>query len=130
MTAGRPTDYDPSYCDKVVEWGALGKSKTWMAAELDCTRQTLEHWAAANPEFLHALQKALTKSQAKWEDEGQDGLTADKFNGSVWSRSMAARFPDEWREIKGTELTGKDGGPIPIARVERVIIDPANTDTP
>ena len=26
MTVGRPTLFDPSYCDKVVELGALGKS--------------------------------------------------------------------------------------------------------
>ena len=33
-----------------------------------------------------------------WEDAGQDGMVGEKFNGQVWGRSMAARFPDEWRE--------------------------------
>jgi hypothetical protein len=34
------------------------------------------------------------------------------FNSSVWSRSMAARFPEEWRESSKTELTGAGGGPV------------------
>lgn len=42
---------------------------------------------------------------------------------------MAARFPKDWREVKGTELTGKDGGPVEtVGKIERVIIDPANPD--
>ena len=24
---GRPTKYDPSYCEKVIEWGKAGKAK-------------------------------------------------------------------------------------------------------
>ena len=125
----RPTDYDPAYCEQVIEWGKQGKSKTWMAAQFDCTRQTLENWAAAHPEFLDAMTRAQAHAQAWWEDQGQIGMVGDKFNASVWSRSMAARFPADWREIKGTELTGKDGAPVEtIARIERVVIDPANPD--
>ena len=39
---------------------------------------------------------------------------------------MAARFPDDWREIRGTELTGKDGGPLAVKaeRAEWTIHDP------
>jgi hypothetical protein len=60
----------------------------------------------------------MAHSQLWWEDAGQNGMTADKFNASVWSRSMAARFPDDWREVKGTELSGKDGSPIVIKRAD------------
>lgn len=128
---GRPTEYDPAYCEQVIEWGKLGKSKTWIAANLDCTRQTLENWANANPEFLDALTRAMVHSQLWWEDAGQVGMTGDKFNASVWSRSMAARFPDDWREVSRKELTGQDGGPV-VTAVEsrRVIIDPEHRDTP
>ena len=54
----------------------------------------------------------------------------NSINASIWSRSMAARFPRDWREVKGTELTGKDGGAIEtVGKVERVIIDPSDSDT-
>lgn len=112
MSFGRPTDYDPSYCDRVVEWGEQGKSVTWMAAALDCSKQTVHNWAAANPDFLDALTRAKTRAQAYWEDMGQDGIKSPMFNGSVYAKSMAARFPEDWRENKGVELTGAGGGAV------------------
>jgi hypothetical protein len=92
---GRPSEYRPEHCGTVVALGRQGKSKAVMAAELGVTRQTLENWTSAHPEFLDAITRASTLSQAWWENAGQKGLTAAKFNASVWSRSMAARFPDE-----------------------------------
>lgn len=108
----RPTDYSPDFCHTVVKLGRDGKSKAYMAAELGCSRQTLDNWAAIHPEFLDAITRAVALSQAWWEDAGQNGMTADKFNGSVWSRSMAARFPEDWRETSRQEQTGANGAPI------------------
>ena len=59
-----------------------------------------------------------------WEDRGsrllptslfldykaQANLRRDKFNAMVWSKSVAARFRDDYTERK--EVTGADGGPI------------------
>lgn len=44
------------------------------------------------------MERAKLEEQRWWEDAGQDGMTADKFNSGVWVRSMAARFSDDWRE--------------------------------
>ena len=126
---GRPSTYDPAYCDAVIEWGKAGKSKAWMAAELDVVPNTLDNWTKEHPEFLSALTRAITKSQQWWEDVGQSALGADKFQGNVWSRSMAARFPNDWREKTETksELSGPDGKPIEtVNRLECVIVDPAD----
>lgn len=107
---GRPTDYDPAFCDKVLDWGREGKSKAWIAAELGVVRQTLENWAAAHEEFLDALARAQLLAQQWWEDQGQKGMTADRFNASIWSRSMAARFPEDWRE-KTAHVGGDEDDP-------------------
>lgn len=112
MPAGRPTSYDPAYCDQVIEWGKLGKSKAWMAAEMGVARNTIDNWADANPEFLSAFTLAMDLSQQWWEDAGQKGMIENTISAPIWSRSMAARFPADWREVKGTELSGKDGDPI------------------
>jgi hypothetical protein len=37
---------------------------------------------------------------------------SDKLNASIWSRSMAARFPKKYRESTKTEITGADGAPL------------------
>ena len=53
---------------------------------------------------------------------------ASEFQGNVWSRSMAARFPDDWREVKGTELTGKDGAPIQTANNSKIDVAGLNDE--
>lgn len=128
---GRPSDYDPSYCEKVIELGKQGMSVVEMACEIGVSRATLEaNWPAKHPEFLEAFARARDESQAWWEKAGRVGMAGKNIDAAIWSRSMAARFPKDWREVKGTELTGKDGGPVEtVGKVERVIIDPANPDS-
>ena len=127
---GRPSDYDPSYCERVIELGKEGASVIEMAHEIGVVKQTLYDWEKAHPEFLDAMTRAREASQVWWEATGRKNMLTSGFNASVWSRSMAARFPRDWREVKGTELTGKDGGPVEtVGKVERVIIDPANPDS-
>jgi hypothetical protein len=104
-----------------------------MCAELDCTPQTLENWAAANPEFLESMTIAITKSQQWWEDAGQQGMYLDKFGSPVWQKNMACRFRD-WREKTEQTQLGPDGGAVKhehVHKIERVFIDinaPNNTD--
>ena len=108
---GRPSTYKDEYCDAVIEWGAEGKSRTWMAAKIGVHRDTIYAWEKAHPRFSDALKRAKALEQMWWEDAGQDGMGAYKFNGQVWGRSMAARFPEDWREVSRQERTGPDGGP-------------------
>lgn len=119
----RPSEYDATFCEQVIDLGKQGKSKAYIAAKLGVARQTLENWAKQHTEFLDALTRAMALSQAWWEDAGQKGMTADKFNSSVWSRSMAARFPEDWRENNRHEHTGRDGGPIEYANMTEAEID-------
>lgn len=112
MAGGRPTAYDPEFCEKVIEWGKLGKSRTWIATELNVHRDTLYEWERTHPEFSDALARAKALEQRWWEDAGQDGMRLQGFGQSVWSRSMAARFPKEWREK--TAHVGGDDGDNPI----------------
>lgn len=108
----RPTTYDPEYCDLVIAWGAQGKSVTWMAAELDVSRATIYEWIEVHPEFSDAITRAKAKAQQWWEDAGQNGMLAPGFNAGVYTKSMAARFPEDWRDASRTELVGADGGPL------------------
>ncbi len=128
---GRPSEYDPAYCERVIELGRQGMSVVEMACDIGVARATIEtNWPAAHPEFLEAFARARDESQAWWEKAGRVGMAGKNIDSAIWSRSMAARFPKDWREVKGTELTGKDGAPVATTqRIERVIIDPANTDS-
>jgi len=113
---GAPSKYEPEYCEKVIEFGKAGYSIVEMAAEIGVCRATLEaNWPAEHREFLEAFTRAKMLSQAWWEGKGRTNLNETSFQSSLYARSMAARFPRDWRESKRTELTGKDGGPIESA---------------
>jgi len=114
MSAGRPSEYDPAYCERIIELGESGASIAEMAYELGCCKNTLTAWANANEEFLNAFTRAKMASQVWWERKGRAGMekSGSEFQGNIWSRNMAARFPDDWREVKGAEITGKNGAPI------------------
>lgn len=116
---GRPTDYRPEYCDCVIEWGRDGKSRTWIATEINVHRDTLYEWERQHPEFSDAMARAKQFEQRYYEDAGQAGMYSKEFNSSVWSRSMAARFPSDWREKTETDTTLKAGGDLAalLARV-------------
>ncbi len=98
MPAGRPTDYDPAFCDRVIELGREGKSKAQMCAEFDISRQTIDNWAAAHEEFLEALNRAMAHAQAWWESKAVEGLEKPGFNAAVWKKSMEARFREDYTE--------------------------------
>lgn len=122
MTAGRPTDYRPEYCERIIEMGKRGLSVVQMACELDVVRNTMERtWTEEYPEFLIAFNKAKQESQSWWEKVGQEGMFESpgggKINTGIWSRSMAARFPADWRENSKVEqtLSGPGGGPVETA---------------
>ncbi len=112
----RPTKYDPAFCTTVVELGALGKSKAQMAAALGCDRASINRWCDEHEEFCIAIARARDLAMAWWEDQGQTGMwqspEGEKLNPQLWSRSMAARFPDDYRENNKVELTGANGGPL------------------
>jgi hypothetical protein len=116
MPGGRPTDYRPEYCALAVELGAKGKSLAQIGAACGVARITLRQWADKHPEFAAAIARARDLALAWWEEQAHLGMWESpegaRLNPQLWSRSMAARFPDDYRESKKTELTGADGGPI------------------
>lgn len=93
-----------------------------MCAELGVTRKTLLEWTSVYPEFLHAMDLATEFAQRWWEDAGQIGMLTPGFNASIWSRSMSARFPADWRESKEAKIVGPDGGPVQI-NVQRIDVN-------
>ena len=125
---GRPSLYDPSYCDKVVELGALGKSTEQIAGTLGFALRTIYLWRDTHPEFMQALEEAKAKELHWWEDQAQaymlEHKDGAKLNASIWSRSMAARFPKKYRESVKQEITGENGTPlIPSIQVTFVKAD-------
>lgn len=126
---GRPSLYDPSFCDEVVALGREGKSVEQIAAKLNVSLRVLYDWRDKHEDFLHALDDAKTYEQAWWEEQAHlymvEHPQSAKLNASLWSRSMAARFPKKYRESTKTEITGADGAPL-LSGINVTFVKPAD----
>ena len=113
---GRPTLYDPAMCEEVIELGRIGKSIEQICYQLNISIRTIYLWRDTHEEFMQALEDAKIFEQAWWEEQAAaymvENKESDKLNASLWSRSMAARFPKKYRESTKTEITGADGAPL------------------
>jgi len=113
---GRPSKYDPSYNDKVIELGKLGKSFEQMASMLGVGITTFKRWREEHEEFRTSLEDAHAFAQTWWEDMAQSYLVeskdTEKLNTGLWSRSMAARFPANYSDRVKQEISGPNGVPL------------------
>jgi transposase-like protein len=102
--------------DRVIELGKIGKSTESIGATLGVGTATLYRWREEFPEFREALELAKEFELQWWEDIAQTHMVenkeSDRLNASIWSRSMAARFPKKYRESTKQEITGADGAPL------------------
>lgn len=115
---GRPTTYDPALCDKIEGMGKEGLSRWQIASRLGIAPNNLRNWEGAHDEFRAALEIARLDALDYWESLAQNHMVetpgGPKLNTGLWSRSMAARFPAEYRENSKVEVTGKNDGAIEI----------------
>ena len=126
---GRPSTYDPAFCEQVVELGRIGKSVEQIASRLNVSLRVLYDWRDKHEEFMHAMELAKQHELDWWETMAQthmiENKESDKLNASIWSRSMAARFPKKYRESTKTEITGADGAPL-LSGIQVTFVKPEN----
>ena len=108
MPAGRPSKYDPSFCDVVIAAGEEGKTLAGMADALDVDRETVNNWRDQHPEFSRAIKRGLEKAQAWWEDQGRIATFGgvDGFNATSYIFQMKNRFKDDWRDKQDVDVKG------------------------
>jgi len=104
MPAGRPSKYKPEFCEQVIDLGKAGKSQVQIAVELGIPRTTMLSWADAHEEFSTALTRAKECEQAWWEDQAQNGKAQELIGASVWAKSVAARFRDDYTERQKVDM--------------------------
>jgi transposase-like protein len=125
---GRPSLYKSEYCEEVIALGKIGKSVEAIGAILGVGTKTLYNWRDEHSEFLHALDMAKEFEMQWWEDIAQthmiENKESDRINATIWSRSMAARFPKKYREQVKQEITGADGAPL-LAGIQVTFVKPS-----
>jgi uncharacterized protein YcaQ len=112
---GRPPDYRPEFCDRIIELGKLGYSQARMAADLDVCKQTITDWAKRHPQFSDALRRARTHSQCWWETKAQGGIENREFNAAIWNSSVKSMFREDYTDRTVNEMVGKDGEELKLS---------------
>jgi len=103
---GRPTEYDPAFCDAVILCGYEGKSLTVIAVDLGIARSTLYQWMKTHDEFSDAITRAREAALAYWQRVGREGLWAGRiFNAGVYKFIMRNQFPEDYghRRRRGSD---------------------------
>lgn len=106
----------------VLECGAAGYSKAQIAACLGVSKRTLKTWAATYERFADALERAETLAQSWWEGQAMNGGAQSRIGGTVWHKSMAARFPEDYADRIEQGEIGETGR---VTKIEWEVVDVA-----
>lgn len=121
MPGGRPSLYDPAYCERVVEFLADGYSLTAFAGEIGVCRDTISEWCKVHPEFSAAVKVALAKASRWWEDRNRSIASGGDGNAVSTIFGLKNRAPADWRDKQEVEHSGgADWIALLAARRDRV----------
>jgi len=93
---GRPPDYNPEYCDMLIEHMGKGYSFASFAGRIKCNQDTLYEWKKKYPDFSEAHKQGLSANLLFWESNGIIISVKGKGNFSAWRYNMANRHG--WRD--------------------------------
>jgi hypothetical protein len=124
---GRPTKYDPKYCEEIIEYfdkklfkeASFGKNPElndfptieYYAAKIrGVTRQTLINWTKEHPDFLEAFNRAKDLQQALLL---QGGISRAYDSG--FSRFIMNSISDTYKEKTVVDVSDETKGLIKLA---------------
>lgn len=108
---GRPTKYDPSYCDLVIEDAKVGYSLSAFAGGIQVSRDTITGWREQHPDFDEAC-KTAKLVRARFLETGimKEDIPGPAMNARKFALVNCAE--EDWREKQTLEHTGPNGGPV------------------
>ena len=113
MPAGRPSKYDPKYCDAVVEYMKDGYSVTAFAGYIGVARSTVFRWADEHEEFSDALKAGQAMAARWWEDALRDVATTGKGNASAAIFGVKNRSSEDYKDKQELDHSSSDGSMRP-----------------
>ena len=147
MAGGRPSKYKPEFAQQAKKLCEFGATDAQLADFFEVAVSTINLWKINYPEFSESLTVPKEMADARVEQSlyrramgyEHDEVDIRVVEGSIVQTPIRKYYPPDstamifwlknrkpadWRETKAVELTGKDGGPLEVSKIERVIIDP------
>lgn len=108
---GRPSLFDPAYCDMVIEHMAKGHSLTSFAGQISVEPRTVERWAQVDGEFSHpdfcrAVKVGRAKAAHWWELRAMEIAEGGDGNATIVIFGLKNRAKEDWADISRTEHSG------------------------
>ncbi len=126
-THGRPSKYDPKYCETVIEMMSKGYSKEAVAGYIGISKNTLYQWAKANPDFQDAIDIGVQKARLFFDEVLVNHITHTKngtqINGQVYALNMKNRF--NFTDKKEVDLGEKT---LPVIKLAYNLDEPLEDD--
>lgn len=111
---GKPSQYDPKYCDQLIEFMSQGFPLNAFPGEIGVSRSTIYNWINKHDDFREAMELARAKQCRELWGQALKGLWITKegpnLNQNLWGRIMLNCFPEDWvvSEKKPDELGADD----------------------
>lgn len=95
---GRPTSYDPKYCQEMIDCLSQGYSITTFAVRIGVSKDTIYEWVKTHDEFSDAFRKAKDHEQSWYETTGRSAILGEiaGFNSPAYIFHMKNKFG--WRD--------------------------------
>jgi hypothetical protein len=120
--AGRPSKYEPEFCQVAEATLALGYSEAVLAGELDVCVDTITEWKKQHPEFSASVKAGRAKGAKVWEDRLIKLAEKNEGNATGIIFGLKNRQPEAWKDKTETEHSGEVG----VRKIEREIVRPQN----
>ena len=143
---GRPSDYLPEYADLVYNYALLGATDGAMATFFNISEVTFNAWKKKHPRFLKSMRAGKAQADARvarslyaraigYEHpevdiravKGKIRKTSlvkfyppDTAAATFWLRN---RQPELWRDVQRGEISGPNGGPIPVVEAGEASVE-------
>ena len=119
---GRPTKYDPKFCQEAIDYMAEGFSTKAFAGHIGVSLSTVYLWKEEHPEFSEALKAAQAAGAQWWEDKLRQIASGGEGNATAAIFGVKNRSQEEWKDRRDLDHTSSDGSMTPQV-IERVIVN-------
>lgn len=93
---GRPSKYDPSFCDAVIADGEAGLSLTAFAGGIGVCRDTITEWMNVHDDFSLAVKKHKAARTRYLETTLLSADQGPRVTARIFALKNAA--PEEWKD--------------------------------
>lgn len=103
---GRPSKYDPAFCDDIVAFCQDGSSISSYAASLGVSRSTITEWASVDPEFSLAVKAAKTAVAAWYDKAARNTAVNGGGNATLCIFGLKNFDEEDFRDKQDIEHSG------------------------